>query len=257
MTISIYDGKKQAFRLQLFVIEPACTNQFDPPDFHPDEVIRMIDDSHLIGFGIADAKARAMLVPASGLMFQAFASWFDYKREHRDKAGRLPYRLDIDGVESDIPAVGLMKASPIKMATSSKISTASKVVVATTVALSFISYWRGAAIVLSDLASSMFYAGGIAERSDWKVCSLVCPRRDAFQLRRALCVHGKLWHVRARRRLRRGTRQHGPISGAIFRLRAGFRLCLDWPYQRCKRRTISGPPYLNELAGICTSKFPV
>ena len=49
------------------------------------------------------------------------------------------------------------------MATNSKIATASKVVVATTVALSFISYWRGAAIVLSDLASSMFYAGGIAE----------------------------------------------------------------------------------------------
>src|SRR5271154_4742784 len=37
-----------------------------------------------------------------------------------------------------------------------------KVVVATTVALSFISFWRGAAIVLSDLASSAFYAGGIA-----------------------------------------------------------------------------------------------
>src|SRR5438270_3598453 len=40
-----------------------------------------------------------------------------------------------------------------------------KVVVATTVALSFISFWRGAAIVLSDLASSAFYAGGIAEQS--------------------------------------------------------------------------------------------
>ena len=39
------------------------------------------------------------------------------------------------------------------------------VLVATTVALSFISYWRGAAIVLSDLASSMFYAGGIAEQA--------------------------------------------------------------------------------------------
>lgn len=38
-----------------------------------------------------------------------------------------------------------------------------KVVVATTVALSFISFWRAAAIVLSDLASSAFYAGGIAE----------------------------------------------------------------------------------------------
>jgi amino acid transporter len=45
----------------------------------------------------------------------------------------------------------------------SKAATTAKVVVATTVALSFISYWRGAAIVLSDLASSMFYAGGIAE----------------------------------------------------------------------------------------------
>src|SRR6202171_3892455 len=37
-----------------------------------------------------------------------------------------------------------------------------KVVVATTVARSFISFWRGASIVLADLASSMFYAGGIA-----------------------------------------------------------------------------------------------
>jgi amino acid transporter len=42
---------------------------------------------------------------------------------------------------------------------------ATKVVVATTAALSFISFWRGAAIVLSDLASSAFYAGGIAEQA--------------------------------------------------------------------------------------------
>lgn len=44
-------------------------------------------------------------------------------------------------------------------------STATTVVVASTVALSFISFWRGAAIVLSDLASSAFYAGGIAEKA--------------------------------------------------------------------------------------------
>src|SRR5204862_3657502 len=31
--------------------------------------------------------------------------------------------------------------------------------------LSFISFWRGAAIVLSDLASSAFYVGGIAEQA--------------------------------------------------------------------------------------------
>ena len=43
--------------------------------------------------------------------------------------------------------------------------TATKVVVATTVALSFISFWRAAAVVLSDLASSAFYAGGIAEHA--------------------------------------------------------------------------------------------
>ncbi len=38
-----------------------------------------------------------------------------------------------------------------------------KVVVANTVMLSFISFWRAAAIVLCDLASSAFYVGGIAE----------------------------------------------------------------------------------------------
>ncbi len=42
-------------------------------------------------------------------------------------------------------------------------SPAVKVVVATTVMLSFISFWRAAAIVLSDLASSAYYVGGIAE----------------------------------------------------------------------------------------------
>lgn len=44
-------------------------------------------------------------------------------------------------------------------------TTTSKVVVATTVALSFISFWRGAAIVLSDMASTMFYIGGITEQA--------------------------------------------------------------------------------------------
>src|SRR4051812_44772309 len=44
-------------------------------------------------------------------------------------------------------------------------SQTAKIVVATTVALTFISFWRGAAIVLSDLASTMFYVGGIAEQA--------------------------------------------------------------------------------------------
>jgi len=40
-----------------------------------------------------------------------------------------------------------------------------RVVVATSVMLSFISFWRAAAIVLNDLGSSAYYVGGIAERA--------------------------------------------------------------------------------------------
>jgi amino acid transporter len=44
-------------------------------------------------------------------------------------------------------------------------SKATKVVVASTVMLSFISFWRAAAIVLNDLGSSVYYVGGIAEQA--------------------------------------------------------------------------------------------
>ncbi len=40
-----------------------------------------------------------------------------------------------------------------------------RLVVASSVMLSFISFWRAAAVVLNDLGSSAFYAGGIAERA--------------------------------------------------------------------------------------------
>src|SRR6204780_3640093 len=39
-----------------------------------------------------------------------------------------------------------------------------KLVVASSVMLTFISFWRAAAVVLNDLGSSAFYAGGIAEQ---------------------------------------------------------------------------------------------
>src|SRR5690348_17055904 len=40
-----------------------------------------------------------------------------------------------------------------------------KVVVATTVALTFITVWQAAAVVLNDMASTMYYIGGIAEQA--------------------------------------------------------------------------------------------
>ncbi len=44
-------------------------------------------------------------------------------------------------------------------------SSTTKVVVASTVMLSFISFWRAAAIVLNDLGSTVYYVGGIAEQA--------------------------------------------------------------------------------------------
>src|SRR5260370_16279390 len=40
-----------------------------------------------------------------------------------------------------------------------------RLVVAASVMLTFISFWRAAAIVLNDLGSSAFYAGGLAEEA--------------------------------------------------------------------------------------------
>lgn len=48
---------------------------------------------------------------------------------------------------------------------SQQTGTGTKVVIATSVMLTFISFWRAAAIVLNDLGSSAFYAGGIAEQA--------------------------------------------------------------------------------------------
>lgn len=52
-------------------------------------------------------------------------------------------------------------SSPLPMTPSDRV----RIVVATSVMLTFISYWRAAAIVLNDLASSAFYAAGIAEQA--------------------------------------------------------------------------------------------
>ena len=68
-----------------------------------------------------------------------------------DKVWKLSY--------SFTPAIAL-RESDVSVKDS---STVTKVVVATTVMLSFISFWRAAAIVLCDLGSSAYYAGGLAE----------------------------------------------------------------------------------------------
>src|SRR5499425_323496 len=53
--------------------------------------------------------------------------------------------------------------------TDSRAGRVTNVVVATSVMLTFISFWRAAAIVLNDLGSSAFYVGGIAEQAVGRV----------------------------------------------------------------------------------------
>src|SRR5258707_3831369 len=48
---------------------------------------------------------------------------------------------------------------------STQARTTARVVVASTVALSFISFWQAAAVVLNDMASTMYYIGGITEQA--------------------------------------------------------------------------------------------
>jgi len=57
------------------------------------------------------------------------------------------------------------KAQAFTPTESSQTNGRTKVIVATTVMLSFISFWRAAAIVLNDLGSSAYYVGGIAEKA--------------------------------------------------------------------------------------------
>ncbi|MBZ5544530.1 MAG: APC family permease [Acidobacteriia bacterium] len=57
------------------------------------------------------------------------------------------------------------RPSPKQSAVKPPASTVPRVLVATTAMLTFITFWRAAAVVLNDLASSAFYACGIAEQA--------------------------------------------------------------------------------------------
>ena len=56
--IDFGDGEENAVvALEIFVAEAVGAAVIDAGDFHPDEVVGVIDDAHLIGFRIADANA--------------------------------------------------------------------------------------------------------------------------------------------------------------------------------------------------------
>jgi amino acid transporter len=78
-----------------------------------------------------------------------------------------------------------------------------RVVVATTVLLSFISFWRAAAIVLADLGSTAFYVGGIVEQAvgkaaPWFILGVMCfsyAVRAVYIESSAMFVRGGVYRV--------------------------------------------------------------
>ena len=130
-----------------------------------------------------------------------------------------------------------------------------KVFVATTVMLTFISFWRASAIVLSDLASSAYYAGGDAEKVIGKSAPWFILGGHAVQLRRAGALYRIQQHVRSRRRIPRGKRGHGRNAGQVFGIGPALRLRSDWADQRRFCRAIPGG--LHQGHGRCIFHRPI
>src|SRR6266700_2613081 len=58
-----------------------------------------------------------------------------------------------------------MEPKPASAKSSNRMMTAARVIVVSSVMFTFISYWRTAAVVLCDLASTAYYIGGIVENA--------------------------------------------------------------------------------------------
>jgi amino acid transporter/nucleotide-binding universal stress UspA family protein len=86
---------------------------------------------------------------------------------------------------------------------SSRIRRATQVIVVGSVMLTFISYWRTAAVVLCDLASTAYYIGGIVEQSigpaaPWFILAVMCfsyAVRSVYIESCALFVRGGVYRV--------------------------------------------------------------
>src|SRR5215470_7186216 len=99
-----------------------------------------------------------------------------------------------------------------------------QIIVLTSAMLVFISYWRAAAVVLCDMASTVYYIGGIVEHAVGKAAPWYIGGVMLF----AYVVRG----VRARRRVPRGEGSNGRHTRQTVSLRAHVRLRAYRPDQR-------------------------
>ena len=112
-----------------------------------------------------------------------------------------------------------------------------RVIVATTAMLTFISFWRAAAIVLNDMGSSAFYAGAIAEHSIGKtapwfilaIMLLAYAVRSMYIESCSMFVRGGVYRV--------VKEAMGCDAGQVLGFRADVRLHPD----RADQRRFGGP----------------
>jgi len=107
-----------------------------------------------------------------------------------------------------------------------------RVVVATTVLLSFISFWRAAAIVLADLGSTAFYVGGIVEQAVGQSAPWFILGVMIFSYAVRALYNRELRHVRSGRRVPRRQGGDGRHAGEAVGVGAAVRLRADRPDQR-------------------------
>jgi len=55
------DDEGVVVEFHAFVVEAEGAHEFDAADFEPDEVVGMVDDAHLIGFGVTDADGKVVM----------------------------------------------------------------------------------------------------------------------------------------------------------------------------------------------------
>jgi len=134
-----------------------------------------------------------------------------------------------------------------------------RVLIATTAMLSFISFWRAAAIVHERSGLVGFLCGRYCRAGHRQVGSVVYPRNHAVFLRSALDVHRELQHVCPWRRVSRCEGSDGQPARESFRIRADVRLHFDRTHQRRLRRPVSGrvPEYILSATALDTDPFPV
>ncbi len=94
-------------------------------------------------------------------------------------------------------------------------------IVVSSVMFTFISYWRTAAVVLCDLASTAYYIGGIVEERHRAGRAVVHPGRDALQLRACVSIYIESCSLFVRGGVYRVVKEaHGRFPGQALRLGA-------------------------------------